>query len=49
MGDHEGQRLRPDQLDAFTQRTLRAIRRLPPAQRDVVVTRILEATPISPP
>ena len=42
MRDHEAQRLTPDRLDAFTERTLRTMRRLPPAQRDVVLTRILE-------
>ena len=31
-----------DQVDAFTARTLRTMRRMSPAQRDVVVTRILE-------
>jgi hypothetical protein len=43
--DHEEQRLPPDRLDAFTRRTVRAMRRLPPAQRVVVVTRILESDP----
>jgi hypothetical protein len=45
MRDREEQRLPPDRLDAFTERTLRTVRRLPPWQRDIVVTRILEADP----
>jgi hypothetical protein len=43
--DHEEQRLPPDRLDAFAAKTIRAMRRLPPAQRDVVVARILESDP----
>ena len=42
MRDYEAVRLTPDKLDAFSERTLRTMRRLPPAQRDVVLTRILE-------
>lgn len=42
MRDREAQRLTPDRLDAFADRMLRTMRRLPTAQGDDVVMRILE-------
>jgi hypothetical protein len=43
--EHEEQRLPADRLDAFAAKTIRAMHRLPPAQRDIIVARILESDP----